>query len=246
MSWSEDITQNFVYEQINFWDLWTLTMSGLNYMSGKMKDGYRKADNWEGGNNCLIFDIDNGLNGLECVRLLTDINIKALIVTTKSHKKEKNGIVCHRYRVIIPMQSEFSGTKEEYSEYYIEASKILDSKNDMQTKDVSRFYYSNPDQKYAYIRGEDIPDWNWFTPKKKEIKPVKKYEYNNSTKDLTNLENYFRQEAIEGQRNNIIYRYIQVLKDNNTPNIDSIIRTFNSNLHKPLPESEINLLLRNI
>jgi len=60
----------------------------------------KKAENWSNFNqNILILDIDENLTINEAKDIFRDY--KYFICTTKSHQKEKKGIVCDRFRVVL-------------------------------------------------------------------------------------------------------------------------------------------------
>lgn len=62
--------------------------------------GIKNSENWNNHNqNILILDIDDGLTLSEAKEKFKDY--KNIICTTKSHQKDKKGIVCDRFRVIL-------------------------------------------------------------------------------------------------------------------------------------------------
>jgi hypothetical protein len=66
------------------------------------KDGTKKSENWNNEKqNILILDVDDGLT-IEKAKE-TFKGFKYFICTTKSHQKEKKGIVCDRFRIILPI-----------------------------------------------------------------------------------------------------------------------------------------------
>lgn len=91
-----------------------------NYSPFVFKDNYRKAEN-STPTNLIIYDIDEGLTLDKAVTLCADF--KSLIVTTKSHQVEKNGVVCDRFRVIIPLDE--APPKEMYKKFYTTLAEML-------------------------------------------------------------------------------------------------------------------------
>lgn len=66
------------------------------------KDGTKKSENWNNENqNILILDIDDGLTIDKAKEIFK--GFKYFICTTKSHQKEKKGLVCDRFRIILPI-----------------------------------------------------------------------------------------------------------------------------------------------
>ncbi|BAM31495.1 hypothetical protein HW260_08850 [Helicobacter cinaedi] len=71
------------------------------YSNANFYDGYRKADNIISFNNLLIYDIDNNkdtpnLTIKQAEILLTQNQIHALIMPTKSNNKEKKMGILHK------------------------------------------------------------------------------------------------------------------------------------------------------
>ena len=91
-----------------------------NYSPFVFKDNYRKAEN-STPTNLIIYDIDEGLTLDKAVTLCADF--KSLIVTTKSHQVEKNGVVCDRFRVIIPLDE--APPKAIYKKFYTTLAEML-------------------------------------------------------------------------------------------------------------------------
>lgn len=66
------------------------------------KDKTKKSENWNNENqNILILDIDDGLTIDKAKEIFK--GFKYFICTTKSHQKEKKGLVCDRFRIILPI-----------------------------------------------------------------------------------------------------------------------------------------------
>jgi hypothetical protein len=64
------------------------------------KDGIRKETNFQFADYAVL-DFDSPEMPIkEAINIFCDVN--HIIATTKSHQKEKNGIICDRYRVIFP------------------------------------------------------------------------------------------------------------------------------------------------
>ena len=67
------------------------------YYTNRLRD----SENWSNERqNLLIFDIDDGMSIEEARYRLG--KYMHLITTTKSHLQEKKGLVCDRYRIIMP------------------------------------------------------------------------------------------------------------------------------------------------
>lgn len=89
----------------------------------------------------LVLDVDSGFTLEQAKEEFKDyIHI---IATSKSHQKQKNGIVCDRYRVILFFHEPITN-KEVYS-YNWSLAKELWPFIDPQCKDPARFYYPSID-----------------------------------------------------------------------------------------------------
>ena len=73
------------------------------YSNAIFKDGRRAGKNIIGFHDLLILDIDNDDTDFtinDCKKLFTSNNIASLIIPSRSHLKNKNSVIKHRYRVI--------------------------------------------------------------------------------------------------------------------------------------------------
>lgn len=130
VSISEHITENFKSYVVPFSKIADLVKSKFNYSAGAFKDNYRKADNYLNYSDMIILDIDDGKT-IEQARIIFE-PFDYIIATTKSHQKEKNGIVCDRFRVLLPTENPINLNKTDYSKMMNEVFKdypFVDTKN---------------------------------------------------------------------------------------------------------------------
>ncbi len=142
MSISKDIAKGFKNYKVPFQKLKDLVKSDFNYSAGMFKDGHRKAENYLGRSNVVILDIDDGLSIKEARKRFEPIT--HIIATTKSHQKEKNGLVCDRFRVLLLCENEITLNSSDYHDLMKEIHKDFDFV-DKACKDSSRFYYPSSD-----------------------------------------------------------------------------------------------------
>ena len=150
--------------------------------NGNEKDGYfRRNDNNAiyGTVNALMLDFDDGLTIDEAKSIFAQY--EGVIATTKSHQKDKNGIVCDRFRVIIPMQEAVTLTKEEYSEMMSYVMELY-PQADKACKNISRFYFSNPDAEIYLLDGTKTFDWKAVYSKAKKLQAIAKQREANASK----------------------------------------------------------------
>jgi hypothetical protein len=152
VSISEHITENFKQLKVPFYKVVDLVKSKFNYSAGSFKDGYRKKENYVNYSDLIILDVDNGLTLKEAHQKFLPYN--HIIATTKSHQKEKNGLVCDRFRVILPTETPITLDSKECD---ILMRGVMREYNfvDQSCKDSSRFYYPAKDSivvhKYGFV-----------------------------------------------------------------------------------------------
>lgn len=145
---------------IQFEDLSSITAKN-RYSSSIFEDGHRKKSNCRGFGNLFIYDVDNDRDDKlplsEAVVMFQDI--PSLIVTTKSHQREKNGVIEDRYRIILPVDQHPSIMVDDYSGLYMHVASLLGIEVVIDTacKDVARMYQPNPNQEVYYSAGSINP-----------------------------------------------------------------------------------------
>ena len=100
---SMHLTAKPLYKNINvrFENIHRMVKSDRRqYSPFTFKGGLKKSENWSNEKqNILVLDIDDGLSIEESRNIFN--GFQYLICTTKSHQKEKRGIICDRYRIIL-------------------------------------------------------------------------------------------------------------------------------------------------
>jgi len=116
------------------------------YSLGTFKHNHRSLDNFISC-ECIGLDIDNGLKDTAKLTLdeatLAFKDYKHLILTTKSHQKNKNGVIADRFRVILYLERKIESIEDYYATW--DALKKLYPAIDAQCKDASRFWYPSVD-----------------------------------------------------------------------------------------------------
>ena len=137
------------------------------YSNAIFKDGRRAGKNIIGFHDLLILDIDNDDTDFtinDCKKLFTSNNIASLIIPSRSHLKNKNSVIKHRYRVICNFDKviPFDISKEIYTTMMelivkdLHMDKYVDNKA---LKDLARYYYPSKNLDQILIRettGEKI------------------------------------------------------------------------------------------
>lgn len=132
---------NFIhYDSVEFSDIPQMATSGSCYCACKLKNNYRADNNFDGSVDVLIIDIDEDCT-IEQAKVLFK-RYEFFIITSKSHQKEKNGIVCDRFRIFFKLDKTIN-IRQEMEEIY---SLFIDKYPfvDTSCRNVSRFFYSSP------------------------------------------------------------------------------------------------------
>ena len=128
-----------------------------NYSTGIFKNNYRKKDNFIQA-DFIAIDVDNDdPNDTYTIEGAKEIfkDYKHIIMPTKSHRKDKNGRIADRFRVILFLETpitdakNFTATWVELLNYYPAADKAC--------KDAARFYYPSPEVFSVMIKGKTWP-----------------------------------------------------------------------------------------
>lgn len=144
------------------------------YSAGQFTDGKAKDSNWT-GQNMIILDIDDGLSLDRAKDIFAEF--KAVIITSKSHQRDKNGTMCDRFRVIMPLRESITCDAETYKETmrFIMCHKYTFV--DKQCKDPSRIYFGYTDEntKVIYTQSERLFDFNEWIEKMNKSKEIVKW-----------------------------------------------------------------------
>ena len=167
----------------------------INYSLGSYVGEHRKQENWEGGANCLVLDIDNDDGELTIEQTKKIFSSYTFIIQpTKSHKIEKGKKGSkERFRVIFPTSEIPKITakrqKNIYTNFYSKfgISKFGDIKA---SGDTARFYYPSP-HKAEYCEGTKRINWQMFdcSPEKNHS-PIKS-DYGKTPKNILPVLGFF-------------------------------------------------------
>ena len=140
-------------KNIHFENLHRIVKSNFRqYSPFVFENGLKKSENWNNNNqNLLILDIDDGLTITEAKEKFKDY--KYLICTTKSHQKDKKGIVCDRFRVILKAINVPQG--DEYFEY-IKNLEFMYPFIDKQVNTKTGAFLGYSDCEYWYNKGKEF------------------------------------------------------------------------------------------
>lgn len=111
----------------------------INYSLATYRKQHRLLDNFI-STQLIGLDIDDGCTLNEAIAKFKDF--KHIILTSKSHQKEKHGIVSDRFRVILVLERPITEADEFYSTWH--TLHDLHPYIDKACKDPSRFWYKSP------------------------------------------------------------------------------------------------------
>ncbi len=172
------------------------------YSNAIFKDGKRNASNVEYLGNLLIYDYDDGITIDEMKSKIKSLGVSALIVTTLNHQRDKKGVVCDRFRLILQLKncigSDISTPMMEDILQEVDEALGLGMAYDKACKTVERFYSPSPTQLHYYFDGmtidlSEIVD-EAKTPKPKPVStPRPKMHYAESGLSLKEMRDYIRE-----------------------------------------------------
>ena len=227
----------------------------FRYSAGSFRNDYINDANYLQEQNLFIIDIDNDLTLEDAKNLFSGMTY--LIATTRTHQKEKKGIVCDRFRIILPTMSTFHLSPAVYSDMYMNVINSLGIEEaDTQCRNASRWYYGNPNGEYWYNEGE-LLDIRTFIPDSSEHKEASGSvnKYDTSTYDapasvrVDAALRWFLANTSKGNRNKNIFLLGALLKDSQKiaePDWAGWLQRANACLAQPLSESDMKTTINSI
>lgn len=237
-----------------------LKMDG-RYSPFIFRNDYRKSDNYmRNVSNCIVLDFDDGFTREEFKEMMDGFAYAT--GTTKSHMKEKNGVTCERFRVIIPTETAINLNSEEYSDMMREIFEVF-PQADTSCKDTARAYSGYRGAEVEIFNGVlfDYEQYHDKATKRKQLREWQRQQkqkpemQNDGTKADWYRKNWLTdtmrdklgvdEKFISGNRNTAIYTIARYLKEIElTDNeICDAVEWVNSG---ELVESEIKQVLRGL
>lgn len=230
--------------------------SAMSIKYGKIDGvGHRKEDNFISGQNLIAFDVDNDISLYEAIEKLKDYTY--LIYTTKSHRKEKEGVLQgDRFRILIPTKTKFFVDAEKHKLLYENIADFLGIKNyDKATRNVSRLWFTNPEAE-IYKNEANLLDVQALIPETEKAEHVLPLinkleedflsdEVDEATRRLNGMKRWFLSQTGVGERNSNLYRYGKFIKDIGF-DVDNELTQINSMLMEPLEERELRTVINSV
>lgn len=173
MSVSKDLSKDYNQVNIQFGEIHTIICSDINYSAFVYENNYRKESNCKLNLcNLIILDFDDGLTIEQAKDEFKDYSY--FIATTKSHQKEKNGNICDRFRVVLPMLESWRWSIDDYKTMLNDIIEKYGA--DKAAKDTARLFYGNKNAEFLYNNGILFDCENMIKKAKKKIEIKKQYD----------------------------------------------------------------------
>jgi len=191
------------------------TESVSNFCLVHFDNGKRKSDKALEGQNCIGIDVDNGASLQETIDKLQGLIY--IIYTTKSHQKDKGGIICDRYRILLPTKTKFFVDNEKHKELITNLCEALDvGSYDVSTRNIDRLWFNNPIGEIFKNEYGDLIDVTPFLPEtnkaieiKQQVESIKDYEYDDKDeieRRIFGMVKWTLNNAYPSNRNNALFR----------------------------------------
>jgi len=248
----------FIKKQGRFENLHKIVCNEFRYSAGTFKDEYINDANYLKEQNLIIIDVDEGMTIEEAKRLFSSHIY--MIATTKSHQKDKSGIVCDRFRIILPTSSVFHLEPSVYKEMYVNIMNTLGIDSyDEKCKNASRWYYGVKGAKYWYNMDGEMLDIRPFIPNTSEFqysaKAIDTYEEyveksdSNADSDtrIQGAIRWFLKNTMIGNRSDNLFKLGMLIADTiGDDNFEDYLFQANSFLATSLKDSEVRSTIQSI
>jgi len=226
-----------------------MVRSAGQYSAVQFRDGYRDAAHAIPFSELIILDYDDGVALCNAVGMFRQYI--GIVATTRSHQKEKHGVVCDRFRVILPTLRPVKLEAIEFRKMMKEV--ILHYGTDKACSDMSRMYYGFPGAEVFFLEGCQLFDWESFyqSALDKERQRQQQYRepirYSSGDQEAAQLDKttcmYWEKNFAPGRRNLTVFT-LGVLRKNAGAPMD-ILYSLNGSSGCPLPDDEVDRVIRN-
>ena len=219
-----------------------------NFCLVHFKDGKRKSTNTIENQNCIGIDVDYGISLNEVIDLLRDYTY--IIYTTKSHQKEKDGLVNDRFRILLPTKTYFSVDNERHKELISNVCEALGvGSYDVSTRNQDRLWFTNPNGEIYKNQGElfDVIPYLPDTDKRESIERQlvkfneEDYDEDEVSKRIGGMVKWFLNSTYKGNRNTNLFRlgsFVLDLTNDLERSVEEVYKA-NSMLEEPISEKEL-------
>ena len=220
------------------------------YSATAFRDEYRDAEHAMQGAELIILDYDHDTSLDDAVEAFS--SFIGIIATTRNHQKEKHGIICDRFRVILPTTKPIMLDNVEFKRMMSEV--IIHYGTDGACKDISRMYYGYPDAEVFTLDGCQLFDWESFyqtaLDKEQQRQQQRERHKRQAAGDHDGAEldkyvsNFMHKNFREGARNDVLFRVARWLRDEQVDDVAGRVAALNSRSGCPLPEDEVIKIIK--
>lgn len=233
LSYSNHPAYNYVAEPAPFHKLHMLTQAqGMHWCNHAFEQGHRADQNVIPGFNMVVIDVDGDVPLSTVHDLMKDYRF--MTYTTKRHTPEVN-----RFRLIMPINYVLKLDTDDYKEFMANVFEWLPFKTDESADQRSKKWETFQNGTYHYNLEGELLDSRNFIPK-----TAQNEEYRagmQQLESLDNLERWFAQRMVNGNRNNQMIKYALALVDSGMifTDVENAVMAFNNRLSNPLSEDEL-------
>jgi hypothetical protein len=234
LSYSTHFANDYVYARVPFTDLEQLAVAkGYHWANHAFVNEHRSEEDAIPGFNLVVLDIDNGVSLKHAHDLMSEYTF--MTYTTKRHTDAEN-----RFRLILPMNYELKLNADDYREFMQAVYAWLPFEVDTSTIDRSRKWTSFSKAQVHRNEGKLI-DALTFIPK-----TAKNEQYQGQMRELQsldNLERWFAQRMVNGNRNNQMIKFALALVDSGMSysEVERKVLEFNARLADGLSVDELRM-----
>jgi len=142
----------------------------LRWMPAILSNGYRHRDNYVSSQfMCLDYDVGNPTIS-EMAAKMDKLGLMHIIGTTHHHQKDKNGIICDRFRLVLPMKKPMPESDLQY-DWLMERMLTKWGKADEQAVNRTRMF--KPCKEIVSMKNGELFDYGGI-PTEEQIKEIER------------------------------------------------------------------------
>ena len=233
LSWSPELAFNYSPEKGPWDQLDKLFKApGLNWCNHQFVNGHRCNDHAIPGFNMVVVDVD-GTSTINTVQELFK-EYKYILYTTKRHGVDGKD----RFRLVFPLNYELKLNLDDYKEFMNNVFKWLPFETDECANQASKKWLANDKAQYISNDGE-LLDALKFIPRTSRNEQYQKEM--SKIENMDNLERWFAQRMVQGNRNNLMFKYGMALVDSGLDfqEVETKVKKFNKQINSGLTEEEL-------
>jgi len=219
------------------------------YSAASFREEYRDAAHVLPGAELMILDYDDGLTVADALSMFGQY--VGFIATTKSHRKEKNGVICDRFRVIIPVRSPITLGVEDYKAMMKEV--INHYGGDRACCNIARMYYGSLGAEVLFLDGCRLFDWKPFYQSAQDQERQRQQQQQRAKQHVPQdrkaivwrkaVETYMQRNFVTGARNITLFKVARWGRDEGIDDVAGVVTELNSLSGCPLPNDEVNKII---